>query len=391
MKNTVLRVTLVVSMLLCAGAALISHRSQVTPATAAGGQYIIGAVFDITGPASPLGTPEEATAKMLVKQINAKGGINGHPIKLVIYDNGSDETKSVMAVKKLIESDKVLAIIGPSQTGTTLSAAETVEKAQVPMVSCAAGVKIVQPVKPWIFKTAQSDVHAVAKVIDYLKAHRLTQIAVISVSNAFGDSGKQQLELQTAKAGIKIVGKESFGDKDNDMTSQLIRIRRSNPQAVICWGTNPGPAIVTKNMKALGMKQPLIMSHGIANRKFIELAGPAAEGVIFPAGKLLVANGIAKSDPQKAILLNYASSFKKEYGHDADTFGGHAYDALNLVVNAIKKAGPNRAKIRAELEKTKHFTGISGVFNFTAKDHNGLAKDAFVMVKIQKGGWVVTK
>jgi branched-chain amino acid transport system substrate-binding protein len=353
--------------------------------------YVIGAVFDVTGPASPLGTPEEATVKMLAKELNAKGGINGHPVKVVIYDNGSDEAKSVMAMKKLIESDQVLAILGPSQTGTTLAGAETVDAAKIPLISCAAGVKIVEPVKPWIFKTAQSDVHAVAKVLDYCKAHKLRKIAIISVSNAFGDSGKQQLKLQAPKAKIQIVAEESFGDKDTDMTAQILKIRNSAPDAVICWGTNPGPAIVARNMQTLGLKIPLIMSHGVANRKFIELAGKAADGVIFPAGKLLVAETLPASDPQKKVLLAYANAYKAEYGKEADTFGGHAYDAFHLIIQTLKKVGPDRTKLRAELERTKRFVGISGIFNFTPEDHNGLAKDAFVMVKIQNNDWIVAK
>ncbi len=117
-------------------------------AQGAGAPYVIGAVFDITGPASPLGTPQRDTVNMLVNQINARGGINGHPLQVIIEDNGSDNAKSVLAVKKLIESDHVLAIIGPSQTGTTLAAAKTVEEARVPMVSCAAGVKIVSAGQP---------------------------------------------------------------------------------------------------------------------------------------------------------------------------------------------------------------------------------------------------
>lgn len=379
---------------LCAMALLLTGMMLITgnrQAGAAKEPYVIGAVFDVTGMGSPLGTPEKETVMMLEKQINAKGGINGHPLKVIVLDNASSEANSVTAMKKLIESEKVLAIIGPSQTGTTLSGAATVQDAGVPMVSCAAGINIVDPVKPWIFKTAQSDVHAVAKAVDYLKAKRLTKIAVISVSNAFGDSGKQQLALQAPKAGIKIVATESFGPTDTDMTAQLMRIRRSDADAVVCWGTNPGPANVAKNMKKLGIKLPLVMSHGIANKAFIDLAGDAANGVIFPAGKLLVAKDLPATDPQRKVLLAYAAAYKKEFGKEADTFGGHAYDAFQLVCNALKKVGPDRAKLRAELEKTKNFVGISGVFNFTPQDHNGLAKDAFVMVTIKNGKWVRMK
>jgi branched-chain amino acid transport system substrate-binding protein len=379
---------LVATLLLAALTLFVSGLGQYLPsADASKTPYVIGAVFDVTGPAAPLGVPEQETVKMLEKELNAKGGIDGHPVKVIFADNGSDEAKSVAAIKKLIEADNVLAIIGPSQTGTTLAGADTVQSARVPMISCAAGVKIVDPVKPWIFKTAQSDVHAVTKVLDYLESKRLTRIAIITVSNAFGESGKNQLEKQVSGHKMSIVAKESFGDKDTDMTAQLMRIRQSNAQAVVCWGTNPGPANVAKGMKMLGIKQPLVMSHGIANRKFIELAGPAAEGVIFPAGKLLVAETLTGTDPQKSVLLNYAKNFKKEYGREADTFGGHAYDAFKLICNALDKAGDNRDKIRAELEKTRHFVGVSGVFNFSAKDHNGLDEDCFAMVVIRGGDW----
>ena len=187
-------------------------------------------------------------------------------------------------------------------------------------------------------------------------------------------------------------GEESFGDKDTDMTAQLMKIRGANAQAVICWGTNPGPAIVAKNMQTLGIKLPLIMSHGIANKKFIDLAGAAANGVVFPSGRMIVANDIPKADPQRKVLQGYATDFAAAYkGKDADTFGGFAYDALMLVCQAIKKVGPDRAKIREELEKTKGFVGISGVFNFSKDDHNGLQKDAFVMVKIENGAWKLAK
>ena len=352
--------------------------------------YVIGAVLDVTGTGSPLGTPEADTLKMLEKQINARGGINGHPVKVIIYDNASDEAKSVTAVKKLIVSDKVVAIIGPSQTGTTLAGAATVEAAGIPMISCAAGIKIVDPVKPWIFKTAQSDMHAVAKVVDYLKAKKMQKIALLTVANAFGESGKQQLELQAPKAKIQIVAEESFGGSDTDMTAQLMKIRRTDAQAIICWGTNPGPAIVAKNMQTLGIKLPVIMSHGVANKKFLELAGTAANGVILPAGKIVVAEFLPGSDKQKKKLLAYKQAFQDEYHREADGFGGYAYDAFHLITEALAQYGSNPVKLRLALEKAQ-FVGISGTFNFSADDHNGLAKDAFVMVKVVNGDWRLEK
>lgn len=357
---------------------------------AAKAPYKIGAVFAVTGPASPLGTPERDTALMTEEQINKSGGIGGHPVKIIIYDTKSVETDTVLAAKNLL-SQGVVAIVGPSQTGESLALQDTMTRAKTPLVSCAAGIKIVQPVNPYVFKTAQSDVDAVARLVDYMKKKGINKVAVISVANAFGDSGKQQLKIQCGQARIKILAEEQFGDKDTDMTSQLTKIKAKKPQAVICWGTNPGPALVARNMKQLGMRMQLLMSHGIANKTFISLAGDAANGVIFPAGKLIVVDDIPNSDPQKKTLLAYRAAFKKKFKREPDTFGGHAYDAIQLVVKALGKVGPDKAKIRSSIENTKNYVGISGVFNFTPTEHNGLNKSAFALVTIQNGKWKLVK
>jgi branched-chain amino acid transport system substrate-binding protein len=353
--------------------------------------YKVGALFAVTGFNSPLGTPEKETAKMLEEQINAKGGIKGHKLEVVAYDTESDETKAVTLAKKLIEQDKVLAIIGPSSTGESLALVDTVEKAQLPLVSAAASAQIVQPVKKWVFKTPQSDALAVAEVYEYLKAKGLTSVALLTSSGGFGTTGKAALDAAAPQAGIKIVASETFGDKDTDMTVQLTKIKGTDAKALIVWGTNPGPALIAKNAKQLGLTLPIFNSHGIANEKFLELAGDAANGVIFPAGRLLVADGLPDADPQKAVLTGYAKDFKAKYNKAADTFGGHAYDALSLVASALEKAGPDKAKIRDELENTKGFVGTGGVFNMSSQDHNGLAKGAFVMIKVANGKWTLEK
>ncbi len=369
----------------------VALTSVVGCGTAANESYKVGALFAVTGFNSPLGTPEKETAKMLEEQINAKGGINGHKLEVIVYDTESDETKAVTLAKKLIEQDKVLAIIGPSSTGESLALVDTVEKAQLPLVSAAASAQIVQPVKKWVFKTPQSDALAASELYDYLKAKGLTRVALLASSGGFGATGKAALEAAAPGAGIKIVATESFGDKDTDMSVQLTKIKGTDAQALIVWGTNPGPALISKNAKQLGMTIPVFDSHGIANEKFIELAGDAANGVVFPAGKLLVADGLPDNDPQKSLLVNYAKEFKAKYNKSADTFGGHAYDALTMVAAALQKAGSDKAKIRDELEGLKSFVGTGGIFNMSAQDHNGLTKGAFVMIRIANGKWTLEK
>ena len=352
--------------------------------------YKIGGVFSITGPNSFLGEPERNSMQLLAEQINAKGGINGRPLELVIYDDEGDEGKAVLNANKLIEKDKVLAIVGPSLTGTTMAVIPIVEKAEVPLISCAAGVKITTPVKKWVFKTPQTDVMAVAKLYEFMKRQGIRKIAVLSVSNAFGDSGREQLLEQAAGAGLQVVGDEKFGANDADMTPQLTKMRGLNPEAIVCWGTNPGPAVVAKNMQQLGLKIPLYQSHGIASKKFIELAGPAGDGIILPTGKILVAKSLPDNDPQKPVLLKYISDYEAKYKSAISGFGGYAWEGLDMIVLALQKAGADRAKIRDEIEKINGYVGISGIFRLSPQDHNGLSKDeAFVMVRIVNGDWQI--
>jgi branched-chain amino acid transport system substrate-binding protein len=330
---------------------------------------------------------------MLEAQINAKGGVRGpdgkaHPLKIVIYDDASDETKAVLAAKKLIEEDRVTAIVGPTLSGTSLAILDTVQKAQVPLVSAAAASKIVEPAseRKWVFKTPQSDALIVGALVDHLKAKNLTKVGWLNVDYAFGQLGWIEFEKAAKAANLTVVANEKFGQKDVDMTPQLTRVKAANPQAVIVWSIPPSASIATKNYADLGLKAPLFQSHGVGNKKFIELAGPAANGVVFPVGKLLVAEQLPDSDPQKGVLLAYARDFEAKYG-PRNTFGGHAWDAVKLVVAAMEKTGTDRARLRTAIESTRNFVGITGVFDFSPSDHNGLDRRAVVLTEIADGQW----
>nr|WP_284694560.1 ABC transporter substrate-binding protein [Geomonas sp. Red32] len=351
----------------------------------------IGALFSVTGPASFLGEPERNTAQMVVDEINRVGGIKGRKIELIAYDTGGDSTKAVQLANKLIKNDQVVAIIGPSTSGETMAVIPVVEKAQVPLISCAAAIKITEPVKPWVFKTAQNDSLAVARIYEQLKKERRTKIALLTVSDGFGASGREQLKAQASRYGIQIVADDTYGPKDTDMTAQLTKIRGVHPQAIICWGTNPGPAVIARNAKQLGINIPLYMSHGVSSKKFIELAGDAAEGIRLPTGKVLVADLLPKNDKQKKSLQSFIKDYQHHYRTEGDHFGGHAWDAVMLLRYAIERGGDNPAAIRKQLEATRNFAGIGGVFNYAARDHAGLTKDAFVLVEVKKKNWTLVK
>ncbi|MBI1201315.1 MAG: ABC transporter substrate-binding protein [Rhodopseudomonas sp.] len=370
---------------------MLAAAAFLTAASTAYADIKIGSILAVTGPASFLGDPEKKTLEMYVDQINAAGGVNGQKIKLTVYDSGGNPNKAKTFATRLIEQDQVDAVIGDSTTGATLAIMPVFEDAGVPLISLAGAIQVIQPVRKWVFKTPHTDTMACEKIFEDLKKHNQTKIALISGTGGFGKSMSAECHKVAGQYGIQIVHEESYGPNDNDMTPQLTNIKNAaGVQAVVNPGFGQGPAIVTRNYRQLGIKVPLYESHGVASKQYIKLAGDAANGVRLPAAALLVADKLPASDPQKKVVEGYKTTYEKKTGQEVSTFGGHAYDALMILVDAMKRAGSaDKAKVRDEIEKTKGFVGTGGVVNMSAKDHLGLDLTAFRMLEIKNGDWTL--
>jgi branched-chain amino acid transport system substrate-binding protein len=373
-----------VALIAAAGLAAVSGAMAAEPIR-------IGTFLSVTGPASFLGDPQIKTLEMYVETINMAGGVLGRPLELVHYDVGEDARNAQTAVKRLIQNDKVDVIIGGSTTGTTMAVVPLVEKAEIPFISLAAAVVITQPVKKWVFKMAHADRMACAKIFEDMEKKALKKIALISGTGGFGKSMREQCLELVGAYGIEVLADETYGPKDTDMTPQLTKMRGiAGLQAVLVADFGQGPAIVTRNYRQLNVPQPLYQSHGVASKKFIELAGDAAEGVRLPAAGLVVADKLADADPQKAVALSYKQAFESRTGQAVSTFGGHAYDGLQVALSAIARArGTDKAKVRDEIEKTSGYIGTGGIVNMSGTDHMGLDLSAFHMLEIRNGDWVI--
>jgi len=345
----------------------------------------IGAVFAVTGKASWLGEPERNTVKMIEAQVNASGGINGRPIEVIVEDDAGLEPNTVNAVKKLVTKDKVIAIVGPTTTGTTLAVKPIAEEYEVPLLSCAAAEAIVNPVAKWVFKTPQKDSDCATRIFEHMKASGITKVAIITSTDGFGATGRAQLLALAPVTGVEIVADETYAPSDTDMTAQLTKIKGTAAQAIVNWSVGPVQVVVAKNVRQLGLTIPLYQSHGFGNPKNIEACGEAGEGIIFPAGRLLVVESLSDDNPQKAVLAKYKSDYEGKYKDQVSTFGGHAFDSLWLVIDALKAVGPDKAKLRDYIENRKGFVGTGGIFNFSAEDHCGLDKNAFEMMTVKEG------
>ena len=345
----------------------------------------IGAILAETGP-SFLGVPEANTLRMLTDEINAKGGINGNKIELMIKDSGGNPEKAISFAKQLIEEEKVFAIIGPSTSGETMGIKNIAEEAQTLLLSCAAAEVIVNPVAKWVFKTPQKDSDAVKQIYMEMNKMKISKIAVVVGNTGFGKAGKDQLEKIAPEFGIEIVISEVYDKAATDLSAVVAKLMANKDiQAVVNWSIVPAQSIIIKNIRQAGWEVPIFQSHGFGNIKFVQAAGAAAEGTIFPAGRLLVADVLPDDNPQKAVLVKYKNDYEGKFKENVSTFGGHAYDALMILVKAVEQAGLDKAKVRDAIENMKGFVGTGGVFNFSPEDHNGLGLDAFAMMTVKDG------
>lgn len=351
----------------------------------------IGAFLSVTGPASFLGDPELKTLQMYIEEINKKGGVNGKKLALFHYDDGGKAQDATEAVKKLIKKDKVDVIVGGTTSGTSIAVIDIVEHEQIPFISMAGSIQIVEPVKRWVFKTPHTDKMAVEKIFEDMKKSGLTKIALISGDGGFDKSGHAQCVALAPKYGITLVADEFYSNNDTDMTAQLTKIRSADAQAILNFGFGKAPAIVTKNIRQLDIKLPLYQSHGVASKDFLKLAGDAANGIRLPASPLIVAEQLDDNDPLKKPLIDYKTKYEAKHG-EVSTFGGHAYDAFFIAVKAIERAkSVDKTKVREEIEKTKNFPGTAGMFNMSATDHMGLDLNSFKMVEVVNGNWKIVE
>jgi branched-chain amino acid transport system substrate-binding protein len=352
----------------------------------------IGAFTSITGAASFLGDPQSKTLRMYVDRINAEGGVLGRKLELVIYDSQGDARQAVSFVRRLLENDKVDVLIGGSTTGETMAVAPMVDSAGIPFISMAGASVVVEPVKKWVFKTPGSDRMAVDRIFNDMAGRGLRKVGVIAGSGGFDQSCRSEAKGLVGKHGIALVADETYAATDNDMTPQYSRLNSAGAQAILNCGFGAPTVIAVRNYKQLGLSMPQYFTHGVASQQFVDGAKGAAEGARITVSAILVADQLSASDPQAAVVKGYADEYKRAYGERASAFGGFAYDALHIAVAAMKRAGStDKAKVRDEIERTRNFVGIDGVFNISATDHMGLEPSAFKLTEIRGGDWRLLK
>lgn len=317
-------------------------------------------------------------------------------MEIVIQDTQGSPDVAVTLIRKLIDDEGVVAIVGPTTSGASMAVVPIAQEPKVPLISMASSGAIVNPVaeRTWIFKTAASNEHTAPLQVEYARAIGVTKIANLYVNNAYGEDGAIAIREAAAAAGLEIVYDDTFEEADTDITSQITKLRASGAEAVLVTAIPPAAAVFTRQYRELGVELPLIHNHGIGMPAFVSLAGPEnAEGVVFPMSKLPAVTSLPDDDLQKPVIAQFVADYEASAKTAPSSFAGHAWDGLNIAIEALKRLpeglslADQRVRMRDEIEATKGFVGIDGIFNFTPTDHVGLSASDMVLIRVVDGQW----
>ncbi|MCB1966096.1 MAG: ABC transporter substrate-binding protein [Candidatus Accumulibacter sp.] len=357
----------------------------------------VGVTLSATGPAASLGIPEKNTVALLPTTIA------GQKINYIVLDDASDTTTAVKNTRKLIAEDKVDVIIGSTITPNSLAMIDVVAEAEVPMIAMAASSRIIAPMdakRAWVYKTPQNDAQMAMAIVEHMAGNKVKTVAYIGFADAYGEGWWNEFSKAAEAQNIKIVGNERFNRSDTSVTGQVLKILSAKPDAVLVGGAGTPAALPQKALKEKGYKGVMYQTHGVANADFLRVCGKDCEGTFLPAGPVLVAVQLPDSNPVKKVALDYVNKYEAAQGKGSvSTFGAHAWDAGNLLANAIpqalKKAPPGtpefRKALRDSLEDTRELTAAHGVFNMSPQDHLGFDQRSRVMVQIVDGNWLLVK
>ena len=350
----------------------------------------VGAILSLTGSYAALGASEKNALELEQKRINDAGGINGRKIEVTIVDDATDEAKAVAAATKLIEQDKVIAILGATGTGQSMAVRTVVDRSGVPQISMAGGNAITGTFDPLVFQTPWTNAIVVPFVLKKMSADGHSKIAVLSDNGGYGKDGLTIINKEVSNAGLTIVSNETFKPGDTDFATQLTHAKSSGADALLLWTAGKEGASIVKQADALGLRLPMYGGSGQAKVEFAAGAGSAAEGFIFGTGKSLVPANWGEGSAEFKVVDDFAKRYQSAYGAAPDIFAGHAFDALSILTDAVKRSGGDTspAKLRDSVEQTKDLVGFGGAFTFSATDHNGLTESDLSLYRVEKGTWV---
>jgi branched-chain amino acid transport system substrate-binding protein len=335
----------------------------------------IGTIGPLTGNLATYGISTKNGVEIAVDEFNKAGGINGKQIKLISEDTRGDQAEAANAATKLIQQDKVTAIVGGVISSETMTAGPIANDAKVVMISSSSTATGIPDIGDYIFRNCLSDDVQATQLAEYaVKDLGLKKFAIIYTNNDYGLSLKNAFEKKAGEL-AQVVDIETYNDGESDFRAQLTKIKGFQPDALYIAGYYTEAAKIAQQAQDQGLKVQILGADGFYSPKLIELGGKAVEGAIFTAG-------FFTDDPSESVQ-NFVKAYKEKFNSEPDMFAAQAYDAAKILLTAIKNAGGQGGEaLQAEMAKTKDFPGITGNTSFAA---NGDAVKDIIILKVENG------
>ena len=356
-------------------------------------QIRIGVTLSTTGPAGSLGIPEKNTIVLLPKTIGGKS------VEYIVLDDASDSSAAVVNTRRLVQEEKVDAIIGSTTTPNSLAMIDAIAESGTPTISLASSARIIEPMnakKAWMFKTPQTDTMMVLAILEHAARSGVKTMGYIGFNDALGEAFYAEFEKFASARKIQIVANERYAPRDTSVTSQVVKLMGANPEMIVIGASGTPAVLPARTLAERGYKGRLYFNHGVANNDFLRVGGKDVEGAYVPTSPVVVAAALPAGHPARAQALDYVKRYEAAYGAGSvSAFGAYTWDAGLLLQQAIpvalKKAQPGtrefRAALRDALEGVQDLHVSNGVTNMSKSDHLGLDQRARVIVRVEGGKW----
>jgi branched-chain amino acid transport system substrate-binding protein len=384
------RISICLAISLFVSLGLVTLGAAAKPAAAAE-PIKIGAVFSVTGWAGPMGTPAKEAVEIATDEINKKGGVLGRNLEVYYEDDQSNPTNSAIAATKLIRDRNVCILLGSSLTVFTMPMVPVVEREQITLMAFGAGHELTSPIKKWVFRIPMTDYRVSPIMLKFAtEVLEAKKLALLHSTDSSGTMGAKGVVDTVANYGASVIITERFEPADTNMVPQLTRIKAANPDAIILYTSAAPAAVIAKNYQQLGMKTPVVASHGVPSQEFLNIAGKIAEAahwaIVSP--KVFYAWSLPPDDPyRKNVFDPFVKTLKERFGKEITGFHANGYDALYMVAQALTIAGTDdRAAVRDAMEKVK-YKGLLASWNYTPTDHDGQNGEELYPLMVKDGKW----
>lgn len=305
-------------------------------------------------------------AQLAIDEANSKGGYKGVPFRLMIHNDAGLWGAAANEIVKM-DDEKVWAWIGSIDDIVSHVAIRATLKVEIPNVNTANPDPTFSETNiPWVIRVIPDDRQSCYALVDqiFLK-DKHSRVAVIRSNNRYGRAGTLHFTRSSTRVGYPLVIEERFSDGETDFRTQLERIKKTSPDAILIWGNAKESALILKQLRELGMNQPVYASDRVVSETFLKMAGSLAEGVFTTCQY--------NPDSDNPGLKQFRAAYLKKYGMEPDVIAAHTYDGTNILIDAIKKVGLNRVLIRdvlTDLKTFQNYPGITGPVTFDATWNN---------------------